>query len=188
MKRRARRSHLTISRKKKKARQGDLFSKIDNSGDIDTVLAKQKVFQDVLGFSADDVSKLFQQAIAFLHQHRFDEAIIAFRFLIRINPYICDFWIGLGAALQSQGAYAEALANYLVAETMDPVRIDTYGYAVDVCLEMHDITQAKTVLKSGYTYIKNHSKDAIVRQLRAGLGELRARIKQEEPSSIGHRK
>ena len=193
MKKRTRRERLSISTRKKKAVSskllaGDLFAKIDNSGDIDTFLANKKVFQDLLGFSSDELTKLFEQAIGLLHQHRFDEAVTAFRFLTQLNPYVCDFWIGLGAALQSQGAYAEALSQYLVAEAMDPIRLDAYGCAVDVCLEMHDITQAKAVLKLGYTYAKNHAKDASIRQLRAGLGQLKLRVQQEEPITAQPRK
>ena len=152
---------------------------MDNSEDVDTELIKKKLVQDLLGFSGEDVSRLFELAIGLMHQHRFDEAVTAFRFLTQINPYQCDFWIGLGAALQSQGSYHDALSSYLVAETMDPVRLDAYGYAIDVCLEMQDFTQAKAVLQQGYAYAKSHAGGDAIKQLRSGLGALKARIKSE---------
>jgi tetratricopeptide (TPR) repeat protein len=152
----------------------------DNSDDIDLILQKSKLVQDILGFSGDDVSKLFEQSISLLHQHRFDEAIVAFRFLTQVNPYICDFWIGLGAAYQALGSFEEALSSYLVAETMDPERIDTYGYAIDLCIEMHNLTQARRVLNLGYAYAKSHGKGQSGQFLRIGLKKLKARILQEE--------
>ncbi len=149
---------------------------VDNSQDVDLIAAKAKLMQDVFGFSNEDITQFFEQAIALLHGHRYEDAIAAFQFLTQVNPYVCDFWLGLGAAHQAIGHYQEALSWYMVAETMDPVRIDTYGYAVDACLEMHDIKQAKAILGIGYAYAKGHSRQEGVRALKAGLAELKARI------------
>src|SRR5207249_2240917 len=73
----------------------------DNTRDIDYILATTKLSQDVLGISGDRLSKLFQSAISLLHEHRYDEAIKAFELLSRLNPFVADFWIGLGVAHQS---------------------------------------------------------------------------------------
>ena len=161
-----------------KRKKRDLVACMDNTADIDTQLANKKLMQDILGFTGDDVSKLFDQAMGFLSQHRYDEAISAFRLLTRINPFISDFWLGWGYALQSQGAYQEALSQYLVAETMDPERIDTYEYAIELCLEMHDFLQAKAVLAEGYAYVTRHHGKSGARQLRLGLNLLKAKISE----------
>lgn len=136
--------------------------------------------QDVFGLTTEDISKMFDIAISFMHQHRFDEAIQAFTFLTKVNPYISDFWMGLGAAHQSQGSFKEALSAFLAAQTMDPIRIDPYAFAIEVCLEMGDLAQAYSLLEQGRMYVKKHSREAEAKHLLEALRSLRDRINLEK--------
>lgn len=158
------------------------FQGLDNTSEVDIVLQKTKLMQDVFGLTTEDISKMFDVAISFMQQHRFDEAIHAFTFLTKVNPYISDFWMGLGAAYQSQGSFKEALSAFIAAETMDPIRIEPYGFAVEVCLEMGDVAQALTILKQGYMYFKKHSKETEAKHLLTGLKSIQRRIMLEKAS------
>jgi tetratricopeptide (TPR) repeat protein len=112
------------------------FRGFDNTKDIESVLVKQKLMQDVLGLSPERLGKLFEQAVQLLQQHHYDDAIRAFQFLTKVNPYVCDFWLGLGICQQSNGDSKDALESFLVAQTMDAERLELYPAAVDCCLEL----------------------------------------------------
>jgi tetratricopeptide (TPR) repeat protein len=129
---------------------------VDNTKDIDIILAKSKLNQDLLGFTGDYLSKLFEQAVMLLQQHRFDEAVQGFEFLTKLNPYVPDFWIGLGLAHSATEAFGTALSAFLTAQTMDPSRIDAYSYAIDCSIEMKDLQQAEAILLQALDFAKKH--------------------------------
>ncbi len=62
---------------KRKAKRKNSI-KIDNTGDIDLIVEKNKSIQDILGFSKEKITDLFTQGIDLLHQGRYDEAAKAF--------------------------------------------------------------------------------------------------------------
>jgi len=132
------------------------YAGFDNTKDIDLILSKGKLPQDLLGFSAERLGTLFETAVGLLQQHRYDEAVQGFDFLTRVNPYVADFWIGLGLAHLAREAYKPALGSFMAAQTMDPSREEPYTYAVDCCLEMKDFDQAQAILNQGLRYAKRH--------------------------------
>ena len=156
------------------------FRGVDNTKDIDMILASEKLMQDVLGFSGDKLGNLFETAVSYLRQHRYEEAVQGFQLLTQLNPYIADFWLGLGLAEQAQGALPKALSNFLVAETMDPLRIDPYSYAIDICLEMNNIPQAEAIIDQGTRYAKKYGKQEEGRILMNALKTLKERVESEK--------
>lgn len=160
-----------------------LFKGLDNTKDIDLILSKGKLFHDLLGFSGEHLGRLFENAVDLLHQHRFDEAILAFDLLTQLNPYVCDFWIGLGIAHQAHEEYFSALSAFLVAQTMDPSRLDSYTYAITCCLEMKNFPQAEAIIQEAFAYAKKHPREeestAILKEVHA----LQTRIAHEKKSN-----
>lgn len=152
---------------------------LDNTKEIDLILSRTKLNQDLLGFSGDYLSKLFEQAVGLLQAHRFEEAVQGFEFLTKLNSYVPDFWIGLGLAHSSNEAYKPALLSFLTAQTMDPSRIDAYSYAIDCCIEMKDIAQAEAILLQALQYAKKHHRAGDIKEFVHGLQELQDRIEDE---------
>lgn len=174
-------SHRIVERKSPKQR--GLLRGVDNSKDIDLILSKYKLNQDLLGFTSDYLSQLFEQAVGLLQQHRFDEAVKAFELLTQLNPYVPDFWIGIGLAHQACESYRPALSAFLVAETMDPSRIDPYSYAVDCCLEMKDMAQAEAIVEQALRWAKKHSHRTSTKDFLHELSIIKKHIKDEKKAS-----
>jgi tetratricopeptide (TPR) repeat protein len=130
--------------------------KVDNTRDIDIILSEEKLIQELLGVSNEKLNQLFEGAVQLLHQHRYDEAGQAFKFLIQVNPFVPDFWIGQGLIHQVSEDYRAAISDYLVAQTMDPSRAESYVHAIECCLEMRDIKQAEAILRQGLSYAKRY--------------------------------
>lgn len=159
-----------------------LFKGVDNTKDIDLILSRGKLFHDLLGFSGEHLGRLFENAIDLLRQHRFDEAVLAFDLLTQLNPYVSDFWLGLGIAHQAHEDYYLALSAFIVAQTMDPSRLDSYTYAISCCLEMKNYPQAEAIIQEAFAYAKKHPRDEATSLILKEMHAFQSQIAHEKKS------
>ncbi|MDB6081814.1 MAG: scc3-C [Chlamydiia bacterium] len=171
------------SKKPKIALKRLAFKGFDNTKDIELILSKRKLVQDLLGFSGEKLGMLFEKSIMLLQQNRNEEAVKAFELLTQFNPYVADFWLGLGIAKYVLEEYKPALLAILVAQTMDPSRAEPYLYAIDCCLELKDFQQAQSIIDQGFKYAKKHVKQADSQLLLKEL-PLRLELATETGSSL----
>ena len=108
--------------------------------------------QDILGISDDQLSGMYQVAWAFLENEQNPDAVRAFTFLCNVHPYVPDFWYGLGKALRGCEQPEDALSMLLVAETMDPTRIEFYQEEIECCLQMGDTKEASHIMHRLYAH------------------------------------
>lgn len=76
--------------------------------------------QELLGINQMVLEKYYKSAISFLSDRKWENARDAFTFLTFLNPYVHEFWVGLGIAEQSQSCFDKALQAYTLAEATDP--------------------------------------------------------------------
>lgn len=132
------------------------FKGLDNTRDLDAILRRTKIFQDVLGISREGLSRLYEEALGFLESNRVEEAQASFLLLTKINPFASDFWIGLGVCYLQQEEYTQAFNAFIMALTMEPDRYECYAYAIECCVQMKNYAQAEALLKQAVTYAKRH--------------------------------
>lgn len=132
------------------------FTGLDNTRDLDAILRKTKIYQDVLGISREGLSSLYENAFSFLESNRLEEAQASFLLLTKINPFASDFWIGLGVCYLQQEEYTQAFNAFIMALTMEPDRYDCYAYAIECCMQMKNYAQARALLRQAVTYAKRH--------------------------------
>src|ERR1700728_2512971 len=81
--------------------------------------AKGKSGQEILGFSDETMAKFYRAALQlFEHQHHKDAAN-AFLFLVTLNPFNHDYWLGLGMSTQMSGDFESAIDAYEMAAIYD---------------------------------------------------------------------
>ncbi len=132
------------------------FQGIDNTRDLDALLRRTKIFQDVLGISSEELSVLYEQALSFLDVGAYDEAQRSFAFLTKINPFASDFWLGLGASHLQQEEFIPAYDAFIMALTMEADRYECYAYAIECCKQMKNLSQAEALLKQAVSYARRH--------------------------------
>lgn len=132
------------------------FRGLDNTRDIDEILGKTKIFQDVLGISREELTTLYEHALDYMYAARFDEAQAAFLFLTKINPYAADFWVGLGACHLQHEEYKQAFDAFIMALTMEPSSFECYSYAIEACIALKNYDQAESLLKQAVAYARRH--------------------------------
>ena len=132
------------------------FKGLDNTRDLDFILGNEKLASTLMGFSQENTSMLYEQAMGYLQANRIEEEISAFLLLTKFNPYLADFWNGLGVAYHLHEEFPDAFNAFLMALTMDPSRYETYAYSIECCLEMKNFTQAEALLKQAISFARRH--------------------------------
>lgn len=132
------------------------FRGVDNTKDIDLILKKNKLFQEMLGVSNENLPSLYDHAIQLLNAHRYEEAESALSLLTKLNPYLPDFWLGLGLSYMGMASFSQAFQSFLMACTMNPYRFDGYENAVQACIEMNNYPQAQAIINQACQFAKRH--------------------------------
>jgi tetratricopeptide (TPR) repeat protein len=108
--------------------------------------------QDLLGINDDQLLGMHQLAWEFLESEAYADAVRSFTLLCQIQPFVPDFWYGLGKALRGCNRADDALSMLLVAETLDPSRFEFYKEAIECCLQVNQRKEAEHILHRMYAH------------------------------------
>jgi tetratricopeptide (TPR) repeat protein len=133
-----------------------IFKGFDNTRDLNAILSRTKIFQDILGISTEGLTALYEQALGLYESGRIEESQGAFTFLTKINPFAADFWIGLGMCHLQLEEHEKAFDALIMALTMEPDRYECYAYAIDACVKLKNYAQAEALLRQAVTYARRH--------------------------------
>lgn len=78
-----------------------------------------KSLQEILGFDDGKLEIFYQKASSLYGESRFQEAREAFTFLTTLNPFVANFWVGLGMAEQRLEEFNGALLAFAMAMMAD---------------------------------------------------------------------
>lgn len=144
----------------------DVIDRIKDEEVLMQHLEDGKPLQDLFGFTDETTVEFYEAAKNILEQKRFVDAINAFTFLTTINPYISDFWLGLGMAQQNNEDYDPAIFSYSVAFTLDGRKIFPYVIAAQCCIEHKDYDRALEIIDQAAQYAEEHEEDEGNEQLK----------------------
>lgn len=74
-----------------------------------------KVLQEIIGYTAETMEKFYQIAFKLFQHQQYQEAGDAFIFLTTLNPYVYNYWLGLGMCEQLSNRFDGALIAYATA-------------------------------------------------------------------------
>ncbi|MGK5595042.1 MAG: SycD/LcrH family type III secretion system chaperone [Parachlamydiaceae bacterium] len=115
-------------------------------------LAKGKTAQEILDFSESAMLKFYQAAYHLLEHQRHEDAANAFLFLVTLNPYHHDYWIGLGMASQLCQDYEMAIDAYEMAAVCRIEDPTPYLYLAKCLFAIHDRSSALLALDLAIDY------------------------------------
>lgn len=78
-----------------------------------------KTFQEIIGYSDEVMEKFYQAAYSLFQQKRYQDSADAFTFLTTMNPYVHNYWLGLGMSEQLIENYEGAAIAYGMAVMTD---------------------------------------------------------------------
>lgn len=120
--------------------------------------AKGKNGQDVLGFSNEAMAKFYHAASQLFEHRRYSDSANAFLFLVTLNPYSHDYWLGLGMSTQMLGNFEGAIDAYEMAAITDVENPIPYFYLAKCLFAMHDRDSALEALNLAIEYSVDEDK------------------------------
>lgn len=126
--------------------------KLKNKKLLKKELAAGKNAQQILGFSNETMAKFYKAAYRLFENRRFSDAANAFLFLVTLNPYNHDYWLGLGMSTQMCGDYDSAVDAYEMAAINDIESPIPYFYLAKCLFAMHDRESALQALSLALEY------------------------------------
>lgn len=79
-----------------------------------------KTFQEIIGYSKETMEKFYSIARSLFERQEYNKAADAFVFLTTLNPYVHNYWLGLGMSEQLNGGFQGALLAYAMAILTNP--------------------------------------------------------------------
>lgn len=98
--------------------------------------------------SLEAIEGLYHYAFQFYSHGKYPEAIKFFRFLTLVDTQQKKHWMGLGACLQMQKEYEQAVHVYGVAAVLDPVDPYVHVYAADCFFALDRVEEGMKALDS----------------------------------------
>ena len=126
--------------------------KLKNKKLLKKELAAGKTAQEILGFSDETMIKFYKAANRLFENRRFSDAANAFLFLVTLNSYNHDYWLGLGMATQMCGDYDAAVDAYEMAAIINIESPIPYFYLAKCLFAMHDRESALQALELALEY------------------------------------
>ncbi len=143
--------------------------KLKNKKLLKKELAEGKTAQQIMELQDSTMAKFYGAAYYLFEHKRYEDAAHAFLFLATLNPYIHDYWLGLGMATQMCQNYEAAIDAYELAAFCDINSPVPYFYLAKCLFAIHDRESAlqaldlaiETAGESGeYTDLKKQAEEA----------------------------
>jgi type III secretion system low calcium response chaperone LcrH/SycD len=107
--------------------------------------------QNQFNVSDEVLSQYYSAAREYLDEENFPGARDTFLFLTFLNPAVSNFWIGLGVAEQSQGAYQKAVDAYKMGEIVDPDNPTIHANSCQCYMALKDDAKADESFEKSMT-------------------------------------
>jgi type III secretion system low calcium response chaperone LcrH/SycD len=82
-------------------------------------ISEGRTFQEVLGYTQDKMENFYVTAYNLFQKQEYEKAADAFIFLTTLNPYVHNYWLGLGMSEQLNESYHSGLLAYAMAILTD---------------------------------------------------------------------
>jgi type III secretion system low calcium response chaperone LcrH/SycD len=108
--------------------------------------------QDLLGFSDHAVEEFLTAARKLFNECKYADAADGFLFLVTLRPQEGEFWMGLGAALQADHSFEDAIDAYEMAAIYDLENPWPYFYLGKCLFAIHDRVSALLAIEMAIEY------------------------------------
>ena len=112
--------------------------KLKNKKWLQQQLAAGKSAQELMGFSDGVMAKFYKAAYQLFEHESYKDAANAFLFLVTLNSYNHDYWLGLGMSTQMLGDYEAAIDAYEMAAICKLESPVPYFYLAKCLFAVHD--------------------------------------------------
>jgi len=158
-----------LSPNKKKPTEGDfdlpkrVKKKLKDLKQVKKELHAGKSAQEILEIKDAAMVEFYEAAYKLFIGKRYTDAANAFLFLVTLNPYRHDYWVGLGMATQMCQNYEAAIDAYEMAAICQMESPVPYFYLAKCLFAVHDRESALMALDLAIEYSGDSSEFAELR-------------------------
>jgi type III secretion system low calcium response chaperone LcrH/SycD len=127
-------------------------------------LAKGISAQQILEFSDETMAKFYGAAYKLFEHRHYTDAANAFLFLVTLNPYNHEYWLGLGMATQMTADFEAAIDAYEMAAICELDNPIPYFYLAKCLFSMHERDSALEALDLALEYASEKPEYAQLRR------------------------
>lgn len=127
-------------------------AKLKKEGYLQEELSKGISVEQILEIPPILMQKLHKAACHLFETHKYAAATDGFLFLIALNAYQHEYWIGLGMATQMCGEFESAVDAYEMAAIYNPENPVPYFYLAKCLFAMHERQSALLALDMAINY------------------------------------
>ena len=121
-----------------------------------------KTFQEILGYSYATMEKFYHIAYQLFQCQEYRRSADAFIFLTTLNPYVFNYWLGLGMAEQLDGQSDEALMAYGMATLTNPEHPVPHYHSGRCYLDLGNELEALTSLDLAIDYSEDDPEFTVI--------------------------
>ena len=130
-------------------------AKLKNKKLLKKELAAGKSPQEIMGIDDATMARFYGAAYRLFEHRRYSDAASAFLFLVTLNAYNHDYWLGLGMSVQMEGDYESAVDAYEMAAICELENPVPYFYLAKCLFAMHDRESAMQALDLALEYAQD---------------------------------
>lgn len=106
------------------------------------------------GLTQAQIEEHYRSAFALYQEKAYQAANQAFKLLVLARPFEARHWKALGACLQMQKAYEEAINCYncALAYSSDPIDLSLYVYTADCYFALKQVANGLKTLETAWFY------------------------------------
>lgn len=130
-----------------------------------------KVLQEIIGYTHETMEKFYQIAYKLFQHQQYQEAGDAFIFLTTLNPYVYNYWLGLGMSEQLSNKYDGALIAYATAILIKVENPLPHYHSASCYLALKDWVNAIASLDLAILYAGDHPEYAAIKKYALGAKE-----------------
>ena len=133
-----------------------LREKLKNPNFVADQLASGASAQKIAGFSDETMALFYGAAHKLFDRQKYQEAANAVLFLLSLNSFMYEYWLGYGMASQMLNAFETAIDAYEVAAILEVENPVSYFYLSKCLFAIHDRPNARQAIELAIEYAGDH--------------------------------
>lgn len=135
------------------------LERLKDPAELKKINEEHPVLQTYLHYSDDLIREVFSIAGDLTERREWEQAVAVVVFLIYLNPYIAEFWEGLGQCWEQASQWDTAEFAYERAIQCAPANPEFYRSACQCLLEQKNYPRAEEILNEGLAYLSEQPSD-----------------------------
>lgn len=131
----------------------DIQKTLKNVAQVQASINEGKTFQNILGWSNEDVQEIYALAENVYSKKDYYESACIFQLLCIIQPKYVEFWLGGGNAFSAENKNEDALVSYFGGLNINPYAFDLYVGICQVLCKLSQFNEALQIIEGAQQVI-----------------------------------